>query len=162
MDEHLYLEISLVGLQQQEFIHIIIGDDDFAGAEVTNRPQEREEAPSTSHQNEDAENSELLETTTPTPLEADTCNSASVESLKSTLIRTPQECTNNFNYFRQLTKVLTCQVGNNHDGNELTKRLSRFNSTIKAKISVHQLQELLYRLIQIIQHNHSHGVDNIR
>ncbi|KAK9729708.1 hypothetical protein QE152_g15773 [Popillia japonica] len=44
-----------------------------------------------SHQNEDVENSELLEPTTPTSLEADSCNSPSVESLKSTLIRTPQE-----------------------------------------------------------------------
>ncbi|KAK9743812.1 hypothetical protein QE152_g8317 [Popillia japonica] len=69
----------------------VFGDHDFAGAEVINRPQEIEEAPSTSHQNEDVENSELLEPTTPTTLEADSCNSPSVESLKSTLIRTPQE-----------------------------------------------------------------------
>ncbi|KAK9721151.1 hypothetical protein QE152_g21690 [Popillia japonica] len=61
------------------------------GAEVTNPPQEIEEVPSTSHQNEDVENSELLEPTTPTTLEADSCNSPSVELLKSTLIRSPQE-----------------------------------------------------------------------
>ncbi|KAK9687144.1 hypothetical protein QE152_g36662 [Popillia japonica] len=60
-------------------------------AEVTNSPQEIEKAPSTSHQNEDVENSEILEPTTPTTSEADSCNSPSVESLKSTLIRTPQE-----------------------------------------------------------------------
>ncbi|KAK9719037.1 hypothetical protein QE152_g22873 [Popillia japonica] len=43
------------------------------------------------HQIEDVENSELLELTTPKTLEADSCNSPSVESLKSTLTTTPQE-----------------------------------------------------------------------